>query len=86
VVLVSQSVIATDNELDDQMIGDRFLVGLGIFLFDIVSIPALGPTKPPIQWVSGPLSLGVKRPGREVDHSPFTFTFKTENYAASEKR
>jgi hypothetical protein len=28
----------------------------------------------------------VKRPGREVDHSPFTFTFKTENYAASEKR
>jgi hypothetical protein len=25
---------------------------------------------PPIQWVSGTLSLGVKRPGREPDHSP----------------
>ena len=25
--------------------------------------PALGPTQPPIQWV-----LGVKRPGRGVDH------------------
>jgi hypothetical protein len=24
----------------------------------------------PIQWVPGVLSLGVKRPGREADHSP----------------
>jgi hypothetical protein len=31
---------------------------------------ALGPTQPPIQWVLGALSLGVKRPGREADHSP----------------
>jgi hypothetical protein len=30
---------------------------------------ALGPTQPPIQWVPGALSLGVKRPGREADHS-----------------
>jgi hypothetical protein len=30
---------------------------------------ALGPTQPPIQWVPGASSLGVKRPGREVDHS-----------------
>jgi hypothetical protein len=28
-----------------------------------------GPTQPPIQWVPGALSLGVKQPGREVDHS-----------------
>jgi hypothetical protein len=27
-------------------------------------------TLPIIQWVWGPLSLGVKRPGREADHSP----------------
>jgi hypothetical protein len=33
------------------------------------SRPALRPTPPPIQWVSGALSLGVKRPGREADHS-----------------
>jgi hypothetical protein len=32
--------------------------------------PALGPTQPPIQWVPGALSLGVKRSGREVGHSP----------------
>jgi hypothetical protein len=31
---------------------------------------ALGPTQPPIQWERGALSLGVKRPGREADHSP----------------
>jgi hypothetical protein len=31
---------------------------------------ALGPTQPPIQWVPGALSLGVKRPGREAGHSP----------------
>jgi hypothetical protein len=24
----------------------------------------------PIQWVPGALSLGIKRPGREADHSP----------------
>jgi len=30
----------------------------------------LGPTQPPIQWVPGSVSLGVKRPGREADHSP----------------
>jgi hypothetical protein len=30
----------------------------------------LGPTQPTIQWVLGALSLGVKRPEREADHSP----------------
>jgi len=29
----------------------------------------VGPTQPPIQWIPGALSLGVKRPGREADHS-----------------
>jgi hypothetical protein len=44
--------------------------GLGIFLFTTASRTALGPTQPRIQWVPGALSLGVKRPGREADHSP----------------
>jgi hypothetical protein len=44
--------------------------GLEIFLFITASRTALGPTQPPIQWVPGALSLGVKRPGREADHSP----------------
>jgi hypothetical protein len=43
--------------------------GLGIFLFTAASRPALGPTQAPIQWVQGALSLRVKRPGRDADHS-----------------
>jgi hypothetical protein len=44
--------------------------GLGIFLFTTTSRMALRPTQPAIQWVRGALSLGVKRLGREADHSP----------------
>jgi hypothetical protein len=44
--------------------------GLGIFLFTTTSRPALVPTQPPIQCVPGALSLGLKRPRREDDHSP----------------
>jgi hypothetical protein len=43
---------------------------LGIFLFTTAFTTALGPTQPPIQWVSGGVSLGVKRPGRKADHLP----------------
>jgi hypothetical protein len=31
---------------------------------------AMGPTQPPIQRVPRTLSVVVKRPGREADHSP----------------
>jgi hypothetical protein len=43
---------------------------LGVFLFTTASRAALGPTLPPIQRVPGSLSLGVKWPGRETNHSP----------------
>jgi len=33
-----------------------------------VSRTALGPTQPLIQWVTGALSWGVKRPGREAEY------------------
>jgi len=35
----------------------------------------VGPTQPPIQWLSGALSLEVKRSGREADHSPHGVVF-----------
>jgi nitrate reductase NapE component len=44
--------------------------GLGIFLFTTASRTALVPTQPPIQWVPGTVSAGLKRPGREAEHSP----------------
>jgi hypothetical protein len=43
---------------------------LGIFLFTTGSRTALGPIQPLIQWIAGALSLGVKGPRREADHSP----------------
>jgi hypothetical protein len=43
---------------------------MGLFLFATASRSSLGPTQPPIQWVSGAISQEVKRPGREADHSP----------------
>jgi hypothetical protein len=43
---------------------------LGIFLFTTASRTVLGATQPSIQWVPGALSLGVKRPESEADHSP----------------
>jgi hypothetical protein len=42
----------------------------GFLLFATASRPALGATQPPIEWVPGAISLEVKRPGREADHSP----------------
>jgi hypothetical protein len=47
----------------------RFPAGVGIFLLTTASRSALRPTQPLIQWVPGALSLGVKQPGREADHS-----------------
>jgi hypothetical protein len=65
------SGIAMGYGLDDRGGGgSRPGQGLRIFLLTIASKLALGPTQPPIQWVAGALSLGVKRPGREADRSP----------------
>jgi hypothetical protein len=53
----------SDYGLDDRAIGVRSPAGAKIF--------HLGPTQPPVQWVQGVLSPGVKaRPGRDADHSP----------------
>jgi len=58
--------------LDDWVSTVRFPAGAGNFLFTTVSRPALGPTQPPIQRVSGALSPEVKRPGREAENSPLS--------------
>jgi hypothetical protein len=61
--------IALGYGLDDRVLGFDSRRGLGILLFTIASRTALGYTQPPIQWVPEALSLGVKRLGREADHS-----------------
>jgi hypothetical protein len=62
--------IALGYGLDDRSSRVRFPAGAGNFSLHHASRTALGPTQPPIQWVPGALSLGVKRPGREAHHSP----------------
>jgi hypothetical protein len=49
-------------------------MGRDFFLFATASRPALGPTQPPIQWLSEALSPEVKRPGREADQSPLSIS------------
>ena len=44
----------------------------GIYLFSEKSKPALETSQTTVQWTTGTLYFGVKRPGREVDHSPST--------------
>jgi hypothetical protein len=51
------------------VLGFDFRRGLGIFVCTTASETALGPTQSPIQWVPGTPYLGVKRLGREADHS-----------------
>jgi hypothetical protein len=61
--------IATGYGLDDRSSSPGRVKNL---LFSTLFIPVLGSTQPPIQWVPGAFSLGLKRPGREADHSPST--------------
>jgi hypothetical protein len=44
---------------------------MGFFLSTTaVSRPTLGATQPPNEWVSGDISPGIRRAGREADYSP----------------
>jgi hypothetical protein len=70
VVGIRQSVKRWATGWTIGVLGFDFRRGLGIFLFTTASRTAVDPTQPPIHWVPGVLSLGVKRPGRDVDHSP----------------
>jgi hypothetical protein len=62
--------IATSYRLDDRGVGIKSPGGVKNFLYSTSSRPALGSTQLPMQWVPGAFSSGVKRPGREADHSP----------------
>jgi hypothetical protein len=60
--------IATGYGLDERGVG--FRVPVESRIFSTSSRSALGTTQPPLQWVPAALRRGVKRPGREADHSP----------------
>jgi hypothetical protein len=64
--------IATTYELNDRGVGVPSPGRVKNFLVSTSFRPTLGPTQPHIEWVPGTFTLGVKRPGREADHSPPT--------------
>jgi hypothetical protein len=75
----SSVVIALGYGLDDRDSRVRVPAGAGNFSLNHRVQNGSGPTQPPIQWVPGALSLGLKRPGRESDHSPpFSAEVKNE--------
>jgi hypothetical protein len=43
-----------------------------IFVFSTTTRLDLGLVQPPIQWVPGTITPGLRRPRREADHSPPT--------------
>jgi hypothetical protein len=64
------NIFYENQEVADRYTALRFHWMLSVIYFTTVSTTALGPTQPPIQWAPGALSLGVRRPVREADHSP----------------
>jgi hypothetical protein len=68
--LDSSVCIPASYTLDRQGIGVRFPAGERHHCRSIMCKLALQPTKSPLQWLSGALSPGIKRPGGAADHSP----------------
>jgi hypothetical protein len=52
------------------MVRVRFPAAANFFPFATASRLALVPSHPPIQWVPGTFSLGIRWPGRDANHSP----------------
>jgi hypothetical protein len=65
-------LLPTGYGLDVRGVGVRVPVWSRIFSSSCRPDCPLGSTHPPIKWVPGTLSPGVKRRGRETDHSPPT--------------
>jgi hypothetical protein len=57
----SSGSVVSDYVLDDRAIGVRFPAGTKNFSSILCVQTCSGPTQPPVQWVPGVLSPGVKR-------------------------
>jgi hypothetical protein len=64
--------IVTGYGLEDRGVGVRVPVGQEFSLLHVLQTDSVAHPASYIQWVPGALSSGVKRSGREADHSPPT--------------
>jgi hypothetical protein len=65
-----QQYLRIVTRLWDVQLGFSSWQGLEILLLiTTTSRPALGPTQPPVQWLLGALSLGIKQLAHKADHS-----------------
>jgi hypothetical protein len=60
--------LSTGYRLDDRGFDSRQTQDIFLYFTAPTAVP--GPTKTSIQWVSGTISLGVKRLKHEANHSP----------------
>jgi len=60
------SLVNAVTELQTLQLDLNSQLGQGFFLFTTTSKLAMGLTQPPIKWVPGTLSAGVKWPGCEA--------------------
>jgi hypothetical protein len=67
-----EQVVEKNRSRDSDWLRAGVPVGVTIFTSPRRPDQLWGPPQPPIQWVLGALSPGVKWPGREADHSPPT--------------
>jgi hypothetical protein len=68
--VITSDILTLIKVMDDRGSRVRFPSEAGNFSIHHRVQNGLGPTQLAIQLVPGALSLGVKRPGREADHSP----------------
>jgi hypothetical protein len=66
----SAACITTGYRLDGRRVS--VILSRGKIVLLSISRPVLGPTQPPIQWVPGAFSPGIKWSGHEADDSPPT--------------
>jgi hypothetical protein len=81
--VIQDSIPSVVTRLGTGRFGVRFPVGARGFSLSKICRPAVGPTQPPTQWVSGTLSLWMNQLVCEVYHPPLASTEVTNEWSCA---